>query len=71
MEIVLANSSSRVALAKWTMDKGLAVKPNVTLKPTKRFFRVGTAEVTYVISHTHKYLHKINRLVYMNCTNSQ
>ncbi|PNF39891.1 hypothetical protein B7P43_G01962 [Cryptotermes secundus] len=44
MEIVLANSSSRDRLAKWTMDEGLSVKPNVTLAPTKRFFRVGTAE---------------------------
>lgn len=50
MEIVLANSSSRDVLAKWTMDDGLAVKPNVTLAPTKRFFRVGTAEVTREIN---------------------
>jgi len=53
MDIVLANSSSTDRLAKWTMDKGLVVKPNTTLAPTKRFFRVGTAEVTYVITHTH------------------
>jgi hypothetical protein len=45
MEIVLANSSNTDTLARWTMDEGLAVKPNVTLAPTKRFFRVGTAEV--------------------------
>jgi hypothetical protein len=49
MEIVLANSSSRDRLATWTMDKGLAVKSNVTLAPTKRFFRVGTAEVIYTM----------------------
>jgi hypothetical protein len=45
MEIVLTNSSSRDTLAKWTMAEGLAVKPNVALAPTRRFFRVGTAEV--------------------------
>jgi len=55
MEIVLANSSSSESLAKWTMDKGLVVKANTTLAPTKRFFRVGTAEVTYVITHTQMY----------------
>jgi len=57
MEIVLANSSSTDRLAKWTMDKGLVVKSNTTLAPTKRFFRVGTAEVTYVITHTHTHTH--------------
>jgi hypothetical protein len=62
MEIVLANSSSRDRLAKWTMDEGLSVKPNVTLAPTKRFFRVGTAEVICMIM-THKML--INRLACM------
>jgi hypothetical protein len=49
MEIVLTNSSSRDRLAKWTMDEGLSVKPNVSLAPTKRFFRVGTSEVIYMI----------------------
>jgi hypothetical protein len=49
MEIVLANSSSRDRLAKWTMEEGLIVKPNTTLAPTKRFFRVGTAEVIYMM----------------------
>jgi len=57
MEIVLVNHSSKDRLAKWTMDKGLVVKPNTTLAPTKRFFRVGTAEVTYVITHTHTHTH--------------
>jgi hypothetical protein len=37
------------------MDEGLSVKPNVTLAPTKRFFRVGTAEVICMIM-THKML---------------
>jgi hypothetical protein len=55
MEIVLVNSSGTESLATWTMDKGLAVKSNITLAPTKRFFRVGTAEVTYMITHTQMY----------------
>ena len=57
------------------MDKGLVVKSNTTLAPTKRFFRVGTAEVTYVITHTHTHthtnVHRINKLLCMNCSNSQ
>jgi hypothetical protein len=64
MEIVLANTSSRDRLAKWTMDKELVVKPNVTLAPTKRFFRVGTAEVTYVISHTPTCKHNKQPCIY-------
>lgn len=58
MEIVLANSSSTDRLAQWTMDKGLVVKSNTTLAPTKRFFRVGTAEVIYVTTHTNTHTHK-------------
>ncbi|PSN54615.1 Ionotropic receptor 8a [Blattella germanica] len=44
MDIVVANSSQRDKVATWTMEDGLMVKPNLTLAPTRRFFRVGTAE---------------------------
>jgi hypothetical protein len=61
MEVALANNSSTDKLAKWTMDKGLVVKSNTTLAPTKRFFRVGTAEVTNVTTHTHTHTHTHTR----------
>ena len=49
MHITVANSSWSDNVANWTMEDGLTLQPNLTLAPTRRFFRVGTAEVRYKI----------------------
>ena len=46
MNIEVANSSTSDNVATWTMEGRLTLRPNITLAPTRRFFRVGTAEVS-------------------------